>query len=438
MASTSSVRIAYPQASLISVGQPTVVVIPLDRPVTLVGSGDIAHLRLHSRHVDAVHAVILNADGRIVVRDLASGSGVIVNGSRAGLAVVGDGDEITFGRTTFKLESGELVQAAVDQPSPEAELISDRWRLELTAPICLIGSGPGCDAPLCAEAVAPKHAIACTADGGWMLRGLVPNNFPRLNGRAKRRLRLSPAARVGIGAVELKFVSHRAAEPSTTASPVFPSLGIEVGYDTNELRDGATPPRIDIELGHDEPPPPRADVDLTREKITLPGEVDVVRDDLVQAPSAFDDARHDVTHTPGDMDVERDDFTPSALPESEPASLPPDETEPGVAAPPVEPTNAPSAAQQRNAAVAADDLEPMDEAESPDDSTESKVGINYEAIKAWGPVAAALVAGASGEEFEPPKESQPEPAGMRRWVLTGAAVAVLVIGALVGWYVLSG
>jgi pSer/pThr/pTyr-binding forkhead associated (FHA) protein len=455
MASTSSIRVAYPQAALVSTGQPTVVVIPLDRPLTLVGSGDIAHLRLHSRHVDAVHAVVLNVDGRILVRDLASREGVVVNGSRVGLTVIEDGDEVTFGRTSFTLERGDAVHAAVDQPSPEAELCNDRWRLTLSAPICLIGSGPGCDAPLPAEAVAPKHALACAADGGWMLRGLEPNNFPRLNGRAKRRLRLPPGARVGIGAVELTFVVHRdAAETtattttpttttastttaSTTTTPattvttqVAPQLSGQSVQDVQAVPENVAPPTMTttaVEAArYDDAPPARSDVETGRDEPSPLNETGV--------PPA------DLALTPSDLEVACDDLFPPA--DSAPApTVTPVATPEGaaVAAIPIEPTaNVIRAATDDRGARPAAAVEPVAEEDSPEDSGDSKVGINYEAIRAWGPLAAA-VAGVGGRAEAPAKPPPPtESAGARRWVLTGAALAVLIIGAVVGWFVFRG
>ncbi|MFD5625083.1 MULTISPECIES: FHA domain-containing protein [unclassified Streptomyces] len=67
------------------------------------GSG----LRLSHETVSRVHAELSRQGGFWVLRDLGSTNGTTVNGRRViGAAVVREGDEIGFGRMTFRLSAG--------------------------------------------------------------------------------------------------------------------------------------------------------------------------------------------------------------------------------------------------------------------------------------------------------------------------------------------
>src|SRR5437588_12500016 len=71
--------------------------IPLMRPVMLVGSRHNAHLHLLSRQISKAHAVLINADGRVYLRDLASRTHVYVNGREVREVDLNDGDLLKIG-----------------------------------------------------------------------------------------------------------------------------------------------------------------------------------------------------------------------------------------------------------------------------------------------------------------------------------------------------
>src|SRR4051794_10381352 len=106
-----SIQIARPNAKLKPLGEffdmPQ---LPLRMPLTLLGSGPTVHVRLRSSTVDRVHALILNLDDRLLIRDLGSHTYVVVNGRAVRESPLREGDLIGIGRITF-----ELLAAA---PSP--------------------------------------------------------------------------------------------------------------------------------------------------------------------------------------------------------------------------------------------------------------------------------------------------------------------------------
>src|SRR5688572_4591754 len=103
----SSAKRTLPWPALIPVGQlagkPA---IPLARPVTLVGSRHTANVRISSSTVSKAHALVINSDGRLLIRDLASRMGTIVNGQPVREADLSEGDVVQIGRFSFKFTAG--------------------------------------------------------------------------------------------------------------------------------------------------------------------------------------------------------------------------------------------------------------------------------------------------------------------------------------------
>src|SRR5438046_5852357 len=76
--------------------------LPISLSVTLIGSRKNCRLQLISSTVSQNHALLVNADSGPFVRDLASRTGVFVNGERVKEHSLNDGDEITIGRFSFR------------------------------------------------------------------------------------------------------------------------------------------------------------------------------------------------------------------------------------------------------------------------------------------------------------------------------------------------
>lgn len=96
-----------PRLLLPAVGEDRARVVLLTGPVTVIGRGAEADLRLHDTGVSRAHAEVrLEGDVASVV-DLRSTNGTLVNGRRVGAAVLQDGDRIEVGATpiVFKREA---------------------------------------------------------------------------------------------------------------------------------------------------------------------------------------------------------------------------------------------------------------------------------------------------------------------------------------------
>jgi pSer/pThr/pTyr-binding forkhead associated (FHA) protein len=79
--------------------------IPLDRLPVTIGRGSEADFRLLDRWASRLHCVLDRRDGQVVVRDLGSSNGTLVNGSYVREAVLLPNDRLTVGMTTFLISS---------------------------------------------------------------------------------------------------------------------------------------------------------------------------------------------------------------------------------------------------------------------------------------------------------------------------------------------
>jgi len=76
--------------------------IPLERPITHIGRGLIADVRLEDPHTSRRHAILaLRGDGARVLDDRSS-NGTFVNGRRVTVAYLASGDVLRFGRAVFR------------------------------------------------------------------------------------------------------------------------------------------------------------------------------------------------------------------------------------------------------------------------------------------------------------------------------------------------
>ncbi len=76
--------------------------LPLSRPITHIGRGLIADLRLEDSHVSRRHAILaLRGEGARVLDDR-SANGTFVNGRRVTVSYLSDGDVLRFGRAVLR------------------------------------------------------------------------------------------------------------------------------------------------------------------------------------------------------------------------------------------------------------------------------------------------------------------------------------------------
>lgn len=76
--------------------------LPLSRPITHIGRGLIADVRLEDPHVSRRHAILaLRGEGARILDDR-SANGTFVNGGRVTVAHLSDGDVLRFGRAVVR------------------------------------------------------------------------------------------------------------------------------------------------------------------------------------------------------------------------------------------------------------------------------------------------------------------------------------------------
>jgi pSer/pThr/pTyr-binding forkhead associated (FHA) protein len=103
--------------------------IPLPSTIFIIGRGTRCHLRMHSRRVSKLHCAIARWAGKVVVRDLKSCNGTLVNGKPiTGEAKVNDGDTLQVGPLAFTFQ---IQQAAEDPPVQIVGEGEVRWLLEV-------------------------------------------------------------------------------------------------------------------------------------------------------------------------------------------------------------------------------------------------------------------------------------------------------------------
>ena len=93
------------QARLVSLdGQ---VSVPLNNDINVVGRKEgICDVLLDRGNVSKLHCLIIKTDGLLLVRDLGSTNGTLVNGQRVSRGALLPGDELSFASLKFQVQFG--------------------------------------------------------------------------------------------------------------------------------------------------------------------------------------------------------------------------------------------------------------------------------------------------------------------------------------------
>jgi hypothetical protein len=102
--------------------------IPLDRPITHVGRGLAADVRIEDAHVSRRHAIIAHRGDGARVLDDRSSNGTFVNGRTITVADLADGDVLRIGRVVFRYV--EVQPRTKRQPLRRISLVRRGRRLE--------------------------------------------------------------------------------------------------------------------------------------------------------------------------------------------------------------------------------------------------------------------------------------------------------------------
>jgi pSer/pThr/pTyr-binding forkhead associated (FHA) protein len=209
-----------PQGQL--AGQPDV---PLDRPVTSVGSGEQNRLQLASRTISRAHALFVKSGESVYVIDLASRTGVQVNGSPVRDQDLNSGDRVQVGKFVFRYRTPSIAANTSPPVSAPAAVVIRVGSppVRISGRAILIGRRDTCDLILPEESGASNvHAVLFQVDHNWVLMDLESRAGTAVNGTSIIQQVIRFGDRLTIGAATVLFqpaVDQPAAVPSDELAP---------------------------------------------------------------------------------------------------------------------------------------------------------------------------------------------------------------------------
>ena len=94
--------------------------IPLKNDITVVGrKRGVCDVFLDRGNVSKLHCLIIKTDGLLLVRDLGSTNGTLVNGQRVSRGALLPGDELSFASLNFQVQFGPDSGGAMEVSSDE-------------------------------------------------------------------------------------------------------------------------------------------------------------------------------------------------------------------------------------------------------------------------------------------------------------------------------
>ena len=102
--------------------------IPLEQPITHIGRGLSADVRIEDSHVSRRHAIVAHRADGVRLLDDRSSNGTFVNGRSVTVAQLSDGDVLRVGRVAFRYV--EVKPRPTSQPLRRISLVRRGRRLE--------------------------------------------------------------------------------------------------------------------------------------------------------------------------------------------------------------------------------------------------------------------------------------------------------------------
>jgi pSer/pThr/pTyr-binding forkhead associated (FHA) protein len=218
-------RIGNPSGSaLLPIGVREAKPIPLSRPFILIGSRNRAHLHLVSKAISRNHACLIRSEHNYYLRDLASRTGVVVNGRRVKETDLQDGDSVDFGnfRFWYMCPAKSADTSPVTEKTVSAVLGIDAGpSTPLDARTVLIGRCSKSDISLTDTAVSKSHALIFHLDGRHYVRDLGSRTGTLLNGKPVRQQVLEFGDEIKIGDTIFRY------QPLVAELPEAPEPGEE-------------------------------------------------------------------------------------------------------------------------------------------------------------------------------------------------------------------
>lgn len=181
----------------------------LGRPFTLIGSRNRAHLHLLSSSVSRNHACVISTDNGLYLRDLASRTGVLVNGRKVKESDLRDGDKVQVGSFKFLFTdpAGPNRFPITPKAAPAMLEMDGHTLTPVDGRTLLIGSRPTCDITIEEAAVSNTHALIFEVNGHRFIRDLGSRTGTLLNGKPVHHQPLEFGDQIRIGDTIFQYVS---------------------------------------------------------------------------------------------------------------------------------------------------------------------------------------------------------------------------------------
>ncbi len=175
----------------------------------IIGAASKSHFNLVSPTVSKVHAAIVQTDGGVYIRDLASRTHVLVNGKQTAETLLTDGDYVAIGAFTFLFRNRGGKSLSVPKAAPDASVSVDGERIPI--PIegrsILIGRRAGCDIHLVEAAVSNCHALIFEQNGAHWIRDLHSRTGTFVNDRQIHQVQIEFDDDIRIGDTQMRYVA---------------------------------------------------------------------------------------------------------------------------------------------------------------------------------------------------------------------------------------
>ena len=249
-------------------GQPD---IPLNRPVTTVGSNENARLHLVSRTVSKGHAILVNNGAGTYVADLASRTGVLVNGKLVKEYELNNGDRLQIGKFVFRYRSAtNAVAAPAPEAPPASVILVGSPALSANSKVVQIGRRETSDIAIPEDSlVSAAHAVIFQMSGSWYLRDLGSRTGTTINARPIQQQVLNFGDRIGVGSSTILFQpGFRAAVEVEELTPLEVEPELAASHQAVDLEpDDLQTTDLQLEELH------RLEAELTAESVeTIPAE----------------------------------------------------------------------------------------------------------------------------------------------------------------------
>jgi pSer/pThr/pTyr-binding forkhead associated (FHA) protein len=236
--------------------------LPLNKPITVVGTADTCRLVLASRTISRHHAVFLVDGGTTFVADLASRTGVLVNGRAVHEAELKDGDRVQIGKFAFRYRTASVAPSRRSPPAPAASaVVAGLLAVALPRRVALVGRRETSDVALVGDkGVSAAHAALFHVGGQWYVRDLGSRTGTRVNGEEIVQKAITFGDRLGVGSATIQFEpaaavpGHTPVPPSTLAAT--PSIPSASGLDDTAGEPVEEPIAADVPPLADELPTP--------------------------------------------------------------------------------------------------------------------------------------------------------------------------------------